>query len=136
MAQFNQERFNKWEEETHIPEKIMDMVNWIAEKIGYPVYEETITMRNRGGYVYGYAKGFTVSHCTSSYETGPTTDYAPEFLKWLKGLGFEMGDSYGDNGFDSATNWHDTYWHKEIIYSPSKVYYEEFEDYSDGEDYE
>ena len=136
MAKFNHEKFNKWEEETHIPEKIMDMVNWIAEKIGYPVYEETITMFNRGDYPYGFAKGFVVSHCTSSYETGPTTDYAPEFLKWLKGLGFEMGDSYGDNGMDSATNWHDTYWHKEIIYSPSKVYLEEFEDYSDEENYD
>lgn len=31
---FNNEKFYKWENDTHIPEKIMDMVNFIAEKTG------------------------------------------------------------------------------------------------------
>lgn len=132
---FDNKRFNKWEETTHIPNDIMDMVNWIAEKIGYPVYEETINLKNRVGQTIGFARGFIVSHCTSSYETGPTTDYTPTFIKWLGGLGFELGGSYGDNGLDSATNWHDTYWHKEIIYKPS-VIYDDFMDYEEGEDEE
>ena len=32
---FRQDKFEKWENETHIPEQIMDMVNFIAEKIGH-----------------------------------------------------------------------------------------------------
>lgn len=133
---FDYERFNKWEEETHIPAEIMDMVNWIAEKIGYPVCEETISLRNRFGDPIGYAKGFVISHCTSSYETGPTTDYTPTFVKWLSGLGFEVGASYGDNGMDSATNWHDTYWHKELIFSHSKTYEDFWVHESDDEEEE
>lgn len=134
---FNHKRFNEWEKENRIPTKIMDMVNWIAEKIGEPVYEENIPIRNRMGETCGYARGFIITHCTSSYEDGSSVDYAPEFLKWLGGLGFELGDSYGDNGMDSATNWHDTYWHKEIIYKPSIIYddFREFEDEEEEEAY-
>lgn len=134
---FNRKRFEQWEHENVIPKKVMDMVNWIAEKIGYPVCEETLNLKNRVGETIGFARGFVVSHCTSSYEDGPGVDYTPEFIKWLKGLGFELGDSYGDNGMDSATNWHDTYWHKEIIYTPSKVYddFREFESEEEEEDY-
>lgn len=134
---FNHERFEKWEKENSIPTKIMDMVDWIAEKIGYPVEEETIPIRNRFGVTCGFARGFIVTHCTSSYEEGPSVDYTPEFIKWLGGLGFELGDSYGDNGMDSASNWHDTYWHKEIIYKPSIIYddFREFESEEEEEDY-
>jgi hypothetical protein len=28
-------KFEKWENEIHIPAKVMDMVNFIAEKIGH-----------------------------------------------------------------------------------------------------
>ena len=134
---FNHERYERWERENSIPEKIMDMVNWIAEKIGYPVEEETLPIRNRLGETCGFARGFIITHCTSSYEEGPSVDYTPEFIKWLGGLGFELGDSYGDNGMDSATNWHDTYWHKEIIYKPSVIYddFREFESEEEEEDY-
>ena len=134
---FNNKRFSEWEQENTIPKNVMDMVNWIAEKIGYPVYEETINLKNRFGQTIGFARGFVVSHCTSSYETGPTVDYAPEFIKWLCGLGFELGESYGDNGMDSTTNWHDTFWHKEIIYAPSKTYddFREFESEEEEEEY-
>lgn len=134
---FNRERFDKWESENAIPQKVMDMVDWIAEKIGYPVCEETLRLKNRMGDTIGFARGFVISHCTSSYADGPGVDYTPEFVKWLGGLGFELGDSYGDNGMDSATNWQDTYWHKEIIYSPSKVYddFREFESEEEEEEY-
>ena len=137
---FDNKRFNEWEEKSHIPSETMGMVNGIAEKIGYPVEEETICIRNRFNEPIGFCKGFIVSHCTSSYEDGPSTDYAPTFIKWLCGLGFELGDSYGDNGMDSATNWHDTYWHKEIIYKPSVIYdnfrvYEDDDEENDEYDY-
>ena len=137
MAYFNRKRFEEWEQRASIPQKTMDMVNWIAEKIGYPVCEETLNLKNRFGETIGFARGFVVTHCTSSYADGPSVDYTPEFVKWLGGLGFELGESYGDNGLDSATNWHDTYWHKQLIYAPSKIYEDfiEFDDEEDEEDY-
>lgn len=130
------ERFGEWEQNTHIPDKVMDMVNFIAEKVGCGVIEEeTITLRNRGGYTYGYAKGFSLTHCTSSYADGPSPDYSQEMAKWLKGLDFSIENSYGDNGMDSATNWHDTFWTHEFIYKPSLVYQEKFIEY-DEKDYD
>lgn len=130
---FDQEKFEKWEEETHIPQSIMDMVNFIGEKIGYPVEEETITLRNRGGYPYAYAKGFCVTHCTSSMADGPSPDYGAVFKKFIKGLDFVLEDSYGDNGMDSDTNWHDTFWTDVFAYKPSQVSDEEFTYYTDDE---
>lgn len=120
---FRHDKFREWENGNHIPEEIMNMVNFIAEKIGHGggIDEETINLYNRGGYVYGYAKGFSITHCTSSYADGPSVDYSGAFAKWLKGLGFRIENSYGDNGMDSATNWHDTYWTHEFIYEPSEV---------------
>lgn len=120
---FRQDKFNEWEDNTHIPEKVMDMVNFIAEKIGYGggIEEETIKIYNRGGYVIGYAKGFSITHCTFSYADGPSADYSDEFTKWLKGLDFSIENSYGDNGMDYSTNCHDTYWANEFIYKPTKV---------------
>lgn len=135
MARFNQKRFDKWEEETHIPEKTMDFVRFIAEKIGCgEIEEETIHIYNRGGYVVGYAKGFSLSHCTFSYADGPSADYSEEMAKFLKGLGFKIENSYGDNGMDSSTNWHDTYWTNEFIYKDSEVWVEKFYDYDEEED--
>lgn len=130
---WNSERFEKWENETHIPEDVMKMVNIVCEQIGIAVYEKTIEYRNRGGYIYAFAKGFEISHCTSSYETGPTEDMTPVFMKWLGGLGFHVENSYGDNGLDSATNWHDTWWTKEIAYDATMVYDERFWDWEDDE---
>lgn len=125
---FNQEEFERWKADTHIPEKIMDMVNFIAEKIGHGggIVEETIEIRNRGGYITGYAKGFSITHCTSSYADGPSTDYSAEFAKWLKGLDFKIENSYGDNGLDPASNWHDTFWTNEFIYKPTEISEERF----------
>ena len=135
-ARFNQYRFNKWEEETHIPQEVMNMLNFICEKIGIgEIWEETIHIRNRGGWLIGYAKGFTISYCTSSLEDGPSIDYSDVLLKFIKGLGFKIENSYGDNGLDSSTNWHDTYWNYDFIYKPSEVYIEEFEELED-ENYE
>lgn len=124
---FNHEKFNKWEEETHIPKPIFDMCNFIADKIGCgPIFEETIKIYNRGGYVVGYGKGFSLTHCTSSLLDGPSVDYSDTIKKWLKGLDFSIENSYGDNGMDSSTNYHDTYWTHEFIYNPSIVYDDEF----------
>ena len=119
--------FRKWEDETHIPETIMTMVNAIAKQVGCgEVEEETIDILNRGGQVIGYAKGFSLTHCTSSLADGPSPDYSQEMAMWLRGLGFVIENSYGDNGMDSATNWQDTYWMHEFIYKPTKVYEESF----------
>lgn len=136
---FNYEKFEKWEENTHIPEDVMKMVEIVSQQIGIGVWEETITYRNRGGYAYAYAKGFRLTHCTSSLADGPSEDMTPVFMRWLGGLGFEVADSYGDNGMDSATNWHDTFWTKEIAYSPSQVDRDKFlewDDEDENEDYD
>ena len=132
---FNLYKFDKWEEETHIPEAVMNMVRFIAEKIGYEGYleEETIQIYNRGGQVIGWAKGFSISHCTSSYEDGPGIDYSDAFVKWLVGLGFSIENSYGDNGIDSSTNWHDTYWHYDFIFNSTQVWEEDFIEWSEAE---
>lgn len=135
---FNYEKFDEWEENTHIPEDVMKMVEIVSQQIGIGVEEETITYRNRCGYAYAYAKGFSITHCTSSLADGPSEDMAPVFMRRLGGLGFEIVNSYGDNGMDSVTNWHDTFWTKEIAYSPSQVDRDEFlewEDEDEDEDY-
>ena len=59
----------------------------------------------------------------------------PVFMKWLKGLGFSVENSHGDNGLDSATNWHDTYWYDDISYRPSYVYDDQFWDWDDEDEY-
>lgn len=133
---WNDERFEKWENETHIPEDIMKMVNIVCEQLGIYVEETTIEHRNRFNLLIGFSKGFTLSHCTSSYETGPTADMTPVFMKWLSGLGFYHERGRGDNGLDSATNWHDTYWYDDISYRPSYVYDDQFWDWDDDEDWD
>ena len=110
------------------------MVEIVSEQIGVCVEETTIEHRNRGEYTYGFSKGFVLSHCTSSLEDGPSEDMAPVFMRWLGGLGFNVVNSYGDNGLDSATNWCDTWWHTEISYGSTFVYEEEFLDWDDSED--
>lgn len=131
---WNAERFKKWENETHIPEDVQTMVDIVCEKLGIDVEETTIEHRSVYGVLCGFSKGYVISHCTSSYADGPSEDMAPVFIKWLGGLGFYVENSYGDNGLDSDTNWHDTYWHKEISYGGSLVYDEEFWDWEGTED--
>lgn len=131
---WNGDRFAEWENETHIPEDVMKMVNIVCDQIGVDVEETTIRHYNRGGCLYGFSKGFVLSYCTSSYEDGPSVDMTPVFMKWLKGLGFRVANSYGDNGLDSATNWHDTYWYNEISYKPTLVDSDIFYDREDTED--
>jgi hypothetical protein len=131
---WNDARFNAWVEGTHIPEDVMKMVEMIAEKIGISVYETTVDYKNVWGENIGVAKGFQLSHCTSSLADGPSEDMTPVFMKWIKGLGFEVCGSYGDNGLDSATNWHDTYWYTEIAYSGTMVMLGDFYDYYDRYD--
>ena len=125
---FDKEAFEKWENDTHIPSKIMNMVRFMAEKVGCKEpEEETISLYNRGGWTYAFAKGFTMSYCTSSYADGPSEDYSKELLQWIKGLGFYIENSYGDNGMDPATSLgRDTYWHYDFVYKPSIAEIEDF----------
>lgn len=124
---FNEDLFEKWKNETQIPDDVLDVLNAVCKHIGIDEpYIETIYLRNRGGYIYGYAKGFTLTHCTSSLTDGPSFDYSRTLSKFIKGLGFRIENSYGDNGKDSATNWHDTFWSYDFIYKDSIVYDEEF----------
>ena len=143
---FNDEKFNEWQNKNHIPEQVKRIVNAVMVAEGYeeafPQFddedvstnEETITIRNRGGYVCAYGKGFSMSYCTSSYADGPEAD-CKYLLDFIKGLGFVIENSYGDNGMDSSSNWHDTYWTYDFLYKPSEVYSEEFEIWQDS-DYE
>lgn len=133
---FNQEKYNEWEEKTNIPENVMEIVNTVCDKLGVSVYEDTVAMRNRGGYAYAYGKGLRYSYCTSSYADGPDCNNIDLITKWLGGVGFKVVNSYGDNGMDTATNWHDTFWHYELLYQPTMVYAEDFEEYNEDEDYE
>ena len=133
---FNEELFEKWENETKIPDDVLGVLNAVCKHIGLDEpYIETIYLRNRGGYTYGYAKGFTLTHCTSSLTDGPSFDYSRTLSKFIQGLGFRIENSYGDNGKDSATNWHDTFWHYDFIYKDSIMYDDEFTEWED-DDYE
>lgn len=131
---WNSERFEKWENETHIPEDVMEMVDIVCDHLGIYVEETTIEHQSVYGIPIGFSKGFVLSHCTSSYADGPSKDMTPIFMRWLGGIGFHVENSYGDNGLDSATNWHDTYWTKEISYGGTFVRDDEFWDWEDTED--
>lgn len=135
---FDYERFNEWESKKHIPEQVRRIVNAVLVSEGYhrpfpdpdeleadETGEETITIYNRGGYAIAYGKGFSLSYCTSSLIDGPEAD-CRYLIDFIKGMGFVIENSHGDNGMDSTTNWHDTYWTYEFLYEPSKVYDEEF----------
>ena len=127
---FDQKAFDKWEAETHIPQDVWAIAQAVAKQIGIgELEEETIELRNRGGYVYAYTKGIRLTHCTSSYADGPSPDYTDTFLRWMKGLGFYVADSCGDNGMDSATNWHDTYWTNMLGFDGIEVGIDSFEDF-------
>jgi hypothetical protein len=144
---FDYEKFDKWESENHIPEQVKRIVNAVLVSEGYeepfpPIdkecvqttNEETITIRNRGGYICARGKGISLSYCTSSYADGSESD-CKYLINFIKGLGFTIENSYGDNGMDSSSNWHDTYWTYDFLYEPSTVYEEEFEIWEDS-DYE
>ena len=132
----DREKFEKWENENQIPKQVKQIVNAVLKELGYgEVFcdyegesdEETIGLRNRGNWAYAYGKGFSMSYCTSSYSDGPDVD-CKYIIKFIEGLGFYIANSFGDNGMDSTTNWHDTYWTYEFMYKPSQVYAEEFYD--------
>lgn len=114
------EKLDKFAETELIPKAEMEVLKAVFNHLGlYEPYEKLIEYRNRGGWVYGYAKGFTYSYCTSSYADGADTDYSKTLLKFIEGLGFEIVNSYGDNGLDYTTNWRDTFWHYDFAYKPS-----------------
>ena len=133
---FNDEEYYKWANTDQIPKSVKDMVQYIAEKVGCSIEdeEEVIELRNRGGHTYAFGKGFTISYCTSSLADGPGVDYSDTLIKWLKGIGFSIENSYGDNGMDSATNYRDTYWNYDFVYKPSIKSIAEFEDWDGNED--
>lgn len=146
---FDYEAFDKWEKENHIPEQVKRIVNAVLKSEGYeePFFEiddkdneittneKTIYIRNRIGDIVGYGKGFTMAYCTSSLECGSEPD-CKYLIDFIKGLGFVIENSRGDNGMDSSTNWHDTWWFYDFMYKPSEVYEEKFiiwedKDYND-----
>ena len=125
---WNSAKYDAWERETHIPEDVMKMVEMIADKIGISVYEITVDYHDVWDEPIGVAKGFRLSYCTSSLEDGPSEDMTPVFMKWIKGLGFEVCGSYGDNGLHSDTKGYDTYWYTEIAYTETIKMLEYFYD--------
>ena len=145
---FDYEAFNDWESHNHIPEQVKRIVNAVLKSEGYEepfgeidrddgitTNEETISIRNRGGHTIGYGKGFSMSYCTSAYANGSEPD-CKYLINFIKGLGFVIENSHGDNGMDSSTNWHDTWWSYDFMYKPSEVFEEKFiiwedKDYSD-----
>ena len=84
---------------------------------------EVIQMRNRGGYVYEIGYGFTYSYCTSSMEDGPEIDISDELKFYLKAIGFEIVNSYGDNGMDPYGSYgQDTYWNYDFVLNRTRKY--------------
>lgn len=124
------DRYDKFVEEQQIPDTVKRIVRAVFVDCGlldpFPDgNEEIISLSNRGGWTYAYGKGFKLSFCTNSLENGPDAD--PKYvIDFIKGLGFTIENSYGDNGLDSASNWHDTYWSYDFLYKPSIKYVEEF----------
>lgn len=130
-------KFEEWRNTDQIPLQVKQIVNAVLKECGYPEAFDTefieegesnetvIPLINRGGYTYGYGKGFQLSYCTSSYANGPDPD--PKYIiDFIKGLNFTIENSYGDNGMDSATNYQDTYWYYDFLYTPSVKYVEYF----------
>ena len=141
MAKFNMSAFREWENETHIPQEVKKIVNAVMTELelGFAfqtdddgsLIEETITIFNRGGYACGYGKGFSLTYCTSSMADGAEED--PKYvIDFIKGIGFRIENSMGDNGMDSATNWHDTYWTYEFIFEPS-ITWNDFYEYEESD---
>lgn len=93
--------------------------------INLSLSEYPIEMKNRGDWVYALGKGFEYTYCTSSMMDGPEHDYSEEIKQILCNCGFELTGSSGDNGLDSSSNWHDTYWTYKFVYKSSIVYIDE-----------
>lgn len=107
-----------------IPDKIIALIERINEvfSLNIEIDEAPIALRNRGGFVYAYGKGFRYTYCTSSMVDGAEYDYSKEIKSILCHCGFSLENSFGDNGMDSSTNWHDTYWNYEFVYKDSLRY--------------
>lgn len=128
----NEEKFTEWCEKEHIPSTVKKIVGAVLLELGFhnpfaDGEEGVISVYNRGGYVIAYGKGFSMNYRTSSLLDGPDVD--PKYvIKFIKGLGFSIENSDGDNGMDSATNYRDTWWTYDFIYKPSEVSFYEFEE--------
>jgi hypothetical protein len=109
------------QQELILTEKEKYMLSQISKVLGIdlPTEEDEfniIYLRNRGGYVYATAYGFTYSRCTSSIENGPSIDFSDELKFYLKAIGFRIENSYGDNGMDPyGSCYRDTYWNYDFI---------------------
>lgn len=106
----------------HLPAKVGYALERIEEVFGITFTETEVILRNLGGWAYAKGWGVEYSYCTFSYMDGPHYDYHDEFDNMLRGLGFDMERSFGDNGLDSSTNWHDTYWSYQYVYKKSVQY--------------
>ena len=106
-----------------IPQKILNLIDK-CEKI----FSCEITVKDRvylydgGGNKIAIGAGISLTHTTSSISDGPSHDYSEEIFSFLKHARFEKSNSFGDNGMDSSTNYEDTYWIDEFIYTPTMKY--------------
>lgn len=105
----------------HLPDKVGYALSNIEKVFGINFNEVEVVLKNRGGLAYAKGWGVSYSYCTSSLLDGPSYDYSDEFKTMLRALGFELANSYGDNGLDSSTNWQDTYWTYEWIFKDTEM---------------
>ena len=108
-------------EDLKLSSKEKYMLSQISKVLGIdlPTQEDDfdiIYLRNRGGYVYATGYGFTYSYRTFSLEDGPEIDLSDELKFYLKAIGFNIENSYGDNGMDPyGSCCRDTYWNYDFI---------------------
>lgn len=120
-AEYKQEREDY--DELILPEKIYNICQMIEKMFNISFCYGDVTYYNRGGYSYAKSAGFSYTYCTFSMESGPDVDYRNEIALILKGLGFEIENSHGNNGLDPASNnGQDCYWCYEFSYKPSIIY--------------
>lgn len=100
-----------------LPEKVKAIIKKCEHFFNCKINEEEILLRDRGGNVYAKGPGVSVTHTTSSVESGPSHDYSDEIMSILTHSGFQSANSFGDNGMD-GNDGQDTYWTYEYIYKP------------------
>lgn len=106
-----------------LPEKIFNICQMIEKMFNISFSYDNVEYYNRGGWRYAKAAGFSYTYCTFSMESGPDVDYRNEIEMILKGLGFEVANSHGNNGLDPAESYgRDCYWTYEFAYTKSRVY--------------
>lgn len=122
---------NDWKNETRrkteekytnfeLPEKTLNLIKQCEKVFSCEInILDQVYLYDRGGHPYAVGAGVSVNHTTSSYANGPSHDYSQEVFSFLKHNGFQEANSTGDNGMDSSTNFRDTSWTDEFIYTPT-----------------